>query len=114
MGAWPTLQDLDAEIATAQSEVAKTDDQLQKIIRAEFAGATLITIAHRLHTVADFDQIAVMEDGKLREMGKPSDLLSKQDGAFAEMVNALGPDAAATINAKAKASSIQPANRATL
>jgi hypothetical protein len=40
-----------------------TDAALQRVMRTEFKGATLITIAHRLHTVADFDQVIVMMDG---------------------------------------------------
>ena len=34
-----------------------TDEKLQRVIRSSFDGATLVTIAHRLHTVADFDQV---------------------------------------------------------
>lgn len=34
-----------------------TDEKLQRVIREAFDGATLVTIAHRLHTIADFDKV---------------------------------------------------------
>ena len=77
-----------------------TDAQLQWIIRNAFKNATLLTIAHRLHTVADFDKIIVMEQGKVVEMGRPLDLLGSP-GECTAMVSALGPEAAAAIRAKA-------------
>ncbi len=77
---------------------------MQRIIREEFVGATLLTVAHRLHTVADFDHIAVMENGQLVEFGPPLELLNRQHGAFASMVEALGPDAAAAVREKASTS----------
>ena len=54
-----------------------TDAKLQRIIRQEFASSTLITIAHRLHTVADFDLILVMDQGRCVEFDHPCTLLKK-------------------------------------
>ena len=42
-----------------------------------------------------------MENGELREMGPPAELLKDKKSALATMVQALGADAAATIHAKA-------------
>ena len=39
-----------------------TDEKLQRVIREAFDGATLVTIAHRLHTIADFDKVRL--DGR--------------------------------------------------
>jgi ABC-type multidrug transport system ATPase subunit len=86
-----------------------TDAKLQKVIREDFSGATLVTIAHRLHTVADFDRIVVMGAGTAMECGAPSALLTAGDGHFASMVRMLGRDAAATIMQKAR--SAHKANR---
>ena len=44
-----------------------------------------------------------MDEGRLVEMAPPAELLAKQGGAFSSMVRALGPEAAATIHAKAAA-----------
>ena len=38
----------------------KTDTFIQKVIRDKFAETTVITIAHRLNTIADYDRVLVM------------------------------------------------------
>ena len=45
----------------------------------------MITIAHRLKTVVDYDRILVLEDGEIVEIGEPRELLAKNDGAFRRM-----------------------------
>ncbi|EJU03193.1 multidrug resistance protein 1 [Dacryopinax primogenitus] len=51
-------------------------------------GRTTITIAHRLSTIRDADQIYVMGDGQVLEHGTHNDLLSREDGPYARLVNA--------------------------
>lgn len=72
--------------ATASVD-AETDAQLQRLVRAEFQAATILTIAHRLHTILDADTIVVMAAGCVAEQGPPSDLLA-QGGAFAARARA--------------------------
>jgi ATP-binding cassette subfamily C (CFTR/MRP) protein 1 len=55
-----------------------TDEMMQRIIRDEFKGRTVIAVAHRLETIIDFDRIVVMEDARVVEIGKPDDLLSRK------------------------------------
>lgn len=43
----------------------KTDYILQKMIKTEFKEATVITIAHRLNTIIQYDKILVLLDGKI-------------------------------------------------
>lgn len=66
-----------------------TDVLLQKSIRENFAESTLLVIAHRISTVADFDRILVMDGGKAVEFGTPKELLD-QKGVFASLVDDCG------------------------
>lgn len=54
-----------------------TDSNIQESLRQEFAaaGCTVLVIAHRLSTVADFDRLLVLDKGCVAEMGSPRDLL---------------------------------------
>ncbi|KAK4188360.1 hypothetical protein QBC35DRAFT_382688 [Podospora australis] len=54
-----------------------TDSNIQESLRGEFAaaGCTVLVIAHRLSTVADFDRLLVLDKGRVAEMGTPRDLL---------------------------------------
>lgn len=63
----------------------ESDALIQKCIRRDFAECTVITIAHRLNTVMDYDRIIVLDHGKILEMDSPTNLLEKQ-GAFYSMV----------------------------
>ncbi|KAI3325328.1 ABC transporter [Xylariaceae sp. AK1471] len=56
----------------------RTDELMQRIIREEFTQHTIITIAHRLHTIRDADTIIVMDKGKVVEVGTPDELLAKK------------------------------------
>ena len=46
---------------------AETDRLMQRLIREEFGGYTVITVAHRLDTIRDSDWIAVLNEGRLIE-----------------------------------------------
>jgi ABC-type multidrug transport system fused ATPase/permease subunit len=56
--------------ATASVDFA-TDEAIQRAIRSEFGGSTLITIAHRLSSVIDYDRLLVLADGKVAEFDTP-------------------------------------------
>ena len=63
---------------------SQTDEKMQKIIREEFRGHTILTVAHRLKTIMDSDQVAVLEQGRLVELGEPGQLL-QQGGVFRDL-----------------------------
>ncbi|GLA45132.1 hypothetical protein AnigIFM63604_003570 [Aspergillus niger] len=68
----------------------ETDILIQRSIREAFTNTTLLVIAHRLSTVADFDRILVMKDGVAAEFGSPGELVEKDEGLFQDMVNKSG------------------------
>ncbi|KAG0319256.1 hypothetical protein BG000_003942 [Podila horticola] len=68
--------------ATALVDV-ETDALIQETIRKEFKHCTVITIAHRIKTVLDYDRILVLEGGQVREYDTPAKLLEqKETGLF--------------------------------
>jgi ATP-binding cassette subfamily C (CFTR/MRP) protein 4 len=67
----------------------QTDELLQKTIRTNFANCTVLTIAHRLHTVMDSDKVLVMDNGVIAEFDHPHVLLQSK-GVFHELVAETG------------------------
>jgi len=64
---------------------------VQATIRSEFAHCTVLTIAHRLDTVVDYDRVLVLSDGKLVEDDSPTKLLDPEvypNGIFGTMYSA--------------------------
>ena len=80
----------------------RTDALLQQTLRERFHSATIIAIAHRLDTVMDYDKILVLGNGQVLEFGSPSDLLQKEGGPFASMVESTGPAMAEVLKKKVK------------
>ncbi len=48
---------------------------LERSLSAVLAGRTVVAIAHRLHTSHDADRVAVVEDGRVVELGTPDELV---------------------------------------
>jgi ABC-type multidrug transport system fused ATPase/permease subunit len=76
----PKILVLDEATASVDNE---TDALIQQTIRTQFKDCTILTIAHRLHTIVDSDRIMVMDKGLLAEMDDPQVLIAKPDGLFA-------------------------------
>lgn len=72
----------------------QTDALIQSTIRRKFSECTVLTIAHRLHTIMDSDRVLVMDAGTVSEFDHPWRLLQRQRGVFSHLVQETGPLAA--------------------
>lgn len=74
--------------ATASIDYA-TDARVQHTLR-ELKNNTVITIAHRLQTIIDYDRVLVLDEGKVVEFDEPWTLLNKETGMFKSMCQITG------------------------
>ncbi|KAF9442979.1 multidrug resistance-associated ABC transporter [Macrolepiota fuliginosa MF-IS2] len=70
--------------ATSSIDFA-TDAKIQQTIREEFTDSLLLTVAHRLKTVIDYDRLIVLDKGQISEFDTPWNLIQKEDGIFRNM-----------------------------
>ena len=63
----------------------KTDALIQNVIKEKLEGVSVLTIAHRLITVIQYDKIVMLENGKKIEEGRPFDLIMS-GGEFSRLV----------------------------
>jgi len=88
--------------ATSSIDFA-TDAKIQATIREEFTDSLLLTVAHRLRTVIDYDRLIVLDKGQIVEFDTPWNLINKEDGIFRSMCLKSGSFSELEQAAKAKA-----------
>ena len=76
--------------ATASLD-ADNETLIQQAISRLIKDKTVIIIAHRMRTVSGADKIVVLEDGYVKEQGRPEDLI-KNNGTYAKMVKLQAAD----------------------
>jgi len=77
----PPILLLDEATSALDSE---TEREIQDALRRAGEGRTVLTIAHRLSTVAEADRIVVLEQGEIVEQGSHDDLLAR-NGRYAQL-----------------------------
>ncbi|XP_069944054.1 ATP-binding cassette sub-family C member 3-like isoform X2 [Cherax quadricarinatus] len=75
--------------ATAAVDL-ETDQLIQNTIRSQFADCTVLTIAHRLNTIMDYDRVMVLQAGTVAEFDTPAALLSQTHSIFYNMLKDAG------------------------
>lgn len=53
----------------------KTDELIQKLIKTQFADSTILSVAHRIDTILDYDRILVMDNGSVVDNDTPQNML---------------------------------------
>ena len=70
--------------ATAAVDL-ETDDLIQATIKKEFKHSTVLTIAHRLNTIIDYDRVMVLDNGVITEFNPVDELLEDSNSLFYAM-----------------------------
>jgi ABC-type multidrug transport system fused ATPase/permease subunit len=99
----PRVLVLDEATASVDGDTdAAVQRMLRTLPRLASGEVTVLCVAHRLHTVMDFDNILVMDAGVAAECGRPRDLLA-HSGPLATLVASTGLDSAKRLRAMANA-----------
>jgi len=69
-----------------------TDHLIQKMIKTEFKDMTVITIAHRLNTIIQYDKVMVLDQGNIVEFDSPIELMKDKESYFANLIRVNGPE----------------------
>jgi len=67
----------------------ETQTFILKKLKENFSDSTVVTIAHKVHTVIDCDVIVVIEAGKVIDIGEPH-ILIKNEGPFFQLIDNFG------------------------
>lgn len=93
----PKIMLLDEATASIDYE---SDARIQATIRQEFSQSTILTIAHRLRSIIDYDKILVMDAGQVIEFDHPYKLIIDKSTTFYSMCEDSGELEALTALAK--------------
>ncbi|KAL1887351.1 Transporter of the ATP-binding cassette (ABC) [Ceratocystis pirilliformis] len=85
-----------------------TDSKIQGTIRE--LTSTIITIAHRLQTIADYDRVLVLDKGEVKEFAHPYELMIMKEGIFKGMCET-GGEYETLLTAAKKAYDVKSASR---
>lgn len=72
--------------ATGSLDV-ESDKDVQETIRDALKGCTIITVAHRIKTIEDYEWVVVLDKGRVVEFGVPGELRKKSDGMFKRLAD---------------------------
>ena len=70
--------------ATANIDM-NTEQIIQKALKLVLEHSTVITVAHRIKTIINYDKILVLDNGKVKEFDSPTNLLKDENSLFHEL-----------------------------
>ena len=65
----------------------QTDALVQESLRVHFSQHTILTIAHRINTIIDYDRVIVLKNGLIAEFDSPAHLLADPNSLFSKMAS---------------------------
>jgi ABC-type multidrug transport system fused ATPase/permease subunit len=80
----PELLILDEATSALDNE---SELKIQKVIENLKGKITVLAIAHRLSTIINSDRVLVLEKGKIKEQGRPQQLLKDKNSYFYKVYN---------------------------
>ena len=84
----PDIMIFDDSLSAVDSE---TDAAIRRALRREFEGSTVILISHRITTLSHADQIVVLDEGRVAEMGTHTELVAR-GGIYSRVCSMQGRD----------------------
>ena len=72
--------------ATANIDM-NTEQIIQKALNLVLENSTVITVAHRIKTIINYDKILVLDAGEVKEFDSPNNLLKNENSLFHELVS---------------------------
>ena len=70
--------------ATANIDM-NTEQIIQKALNLVLENSTVITVAHRIKTIVNYDKILVLDNGMVKEFDSPTNLLKDENSLFHEL-----------------------------
>ena len=70
--------------ATANIDMT-TEEKIQKALQYVLNDSTVITVAHRIKTIIEYDKILVLDNGNIIEFDTPQNLLKNEKSLFFEL-----------------------------
>ena len=64
----------------------QTEEKIRKVLNTSLKETTVLTIAHRVRSVADSDLIIGMDMGRVVEIGTPDELARSETSLFSVML----------------------------
>lgn len=58
---------------------------MQRVIREKFCNHTILSVAHKLDTILDYDRVVVLDAGRVVESGEPFALLTDPKSHFSRL-----------------------------
>ncbi|KAK1945578.1 ABC transporter C family member 13 [Phytophthora citrophthora] len=65
----------------------ETERAISDVISSEFATSTVLTVAHRIHTIMHCDRVLLLDNGRIAESGDPKELANNSQSLFYRLVN---------------------------